>query len=107
MEIQKALEHFRNKHGQNYNCAQSVAAAFDADPAAFAKHGGGKAPEGWCGAAYVAAQLGGDAQVVEAAFRAQAGTPKCREILRAGAFKCAGCVELGVRLIQEHLASVK
>lgn len=101
MEVQKALEHFRNKHGQNYNCAQAVAAAFDADPAAFAEHGSGKAPEGWCGAAFVAARLSGDALAVEAAFQEKAGTAKCREILRARTFKCAGCVELGVRLIQE------
>lgn len=106
MEIQKALDHFRNRHGMNYNCAQAVAAAFGADPAAFAAYGSGRAPEGWCGAAFVAAQLLGDTDAVESAFRREAGTPRCREILRTRALRCTGCVELGARLVQEHLATV-
>ena len=100
MEVAKALEHFRNTQGHNYNCAQAIAAAFDADPVRFESHGRGHAPEGWCGAAYAAAELLQDPEAVESAFLQAAGTVACREIRRSRAMSCAACVETSARLIQ-------
>ena len=101
MEVAKALEHFRNTQGHNYNCAQAIAAAFDADPARFEAHGRGHAPEGWCGAAYAAAELLQDPEAVESAFLQAAGTVACREIRRSRAMSCAACVETSARLVQQ------
>ena len=100
MEVAKALDHFRNKQGHNYNCAQAIAAAFDADPAGFSTHGSGRAPEGWCGAAYAAANLIQDPEKVKAAFLQAAGSVACRDIRRSRALSCAACVETSARLVQ-------
>jgi hypothetical protein len=101
MEVAKALDHFRNKQGHNYNCAQAIAAAFDEDPARFSTHGSGRAPEGWCGAAYAAAELSHDTDGVKAAFMEAAGSVACREIRRSRAMSCATCVETSARLVQQ------
>lgn len=98
MHIAKAIACFQ-KHG--CNCAQSIAAAFDADPAPFATHGSGRAPGGWCGAAYAAAQLSGNPDVVAARFQKAAGAVTCREIRQARALSCLGCVEMGAQLLKE------
>ena len=100
MSIQTALAFFHNPAAGNANCAQAVAVAFGGDPQAFASCGSGRAPEGWCGAAYAAAALGGDAQAVEAVFREKAGSVTCREIRRARVLSCAGCVETATGMLQ-------
>jgi hypothetical protein len=107
MEVTKALEHFRNKQGHNYNCAQAIAAAFDADPAHFSAHGSGRAPEGWCGAAYAAAELSRDTEAVKAVFMEAAGSVACREIRRSRAMSCAACVETSARLVQQSRNATK
>ena len=101
MEVTQALDHFRNKQGHNYNCAQAIAAAFNADPACFSTHGSGRAPEGWCGAAYASAVLIQDPQLVKHAFLETAGSVACREIRRSRALSCAACVETSARLVQQ------
>ena len=101
MEVTKALDHFRNKQGHNYNCAQAVGVAFNADPAQFETHGRGHAPEGWCGAAYAAAELIQDPQFVKEAFLKAAGSITCREIRHSRTLSCAACVETSARLVQQ------
>ena len=101
MEIAKALENFRGKSGPRLNCAQSIAAAFGEDPSIFESHGSGKAPEGWCGAAYAAAVLSQNAKVVEQTFLEAAGTITCAGIRQARAMSCASCVETSARLVQQ------
>ena len=100
MEVTQALDHFRNKQGHNYNCAQAVAVAFGDDPTRFETHGSGKAPEGWCGAAYAAAELIQDPQLVKEAFQQAAGSVTCREIRHTRALSCAACVETSARIVQ-------
>ena len=100
MEVAKALENFRNTQGHNYNCAQAIAAAFEVDPALFEGHGRGHAPEGWCGAAYAAAELSGNPEAVKSAFMEAAGSVACREIRRSRTMSCTACVETSARLVQ-------
>ena len=62
MPIEKAKKHYQGKDGfVKLNCAQSVAAAFQNTDTMnataidrFAPHGGGRAPQGLCGAVYAA-----------------------------------------------------
>ncbi len=68
MPTEKAKKHYLGKDGYlKLNCAQSVVAAFqesctmaDANIDLFVAHGGGKAPQGLCGAVYAASILAGD-----------------------------------------------
>lgn len=103
--VEKAKDLF---HGEErYNCAQAVLAAFDA-PAekvlAAKAHGGGRAPEGLCGAFHAVKELVGDekfggmtGKMVEAA-----GGLSCREIRPLGKLSCRECVGLAAQLTQEE-----
>ncbi|MBP1626998.1 MAG: hypothetical protein H6Q00_1473 [Holophagaceae bacterium] len=101
MEIQQALNHYAGKSGLRLNCAQSVAAAFGEDPQAFASCGSGRAPEGWCGAAYAAAHLTGNPEAIRGAFHERAGAVTCQAIRRNRQLPCPGCVETAARLTKE------
>ena len=79
----KAVELFSSspKFG---NCAQCVAKAFGADDSIVSELsvcGGGRAPEGLCGALYAAMLLADDADrpALRAAFRDAAGAETCRK----------------------------
>ena len=96
-------------HGEEkYNCAQAVLAAFDVheDKIAEAKaHGGGRAPEGLCGAFHAAKALVGEecfagmtAKMAEAA-----GGLSCQEIRPLGQLSCRDCVGLAAELTQKVL----
>lgn len=99
-------------HARKGNCAQSVAHAWQtkhkADPKttdAFAACGGGKAPDGLCGALHAAHTLAGDvgASAIRDAFARQTGGHlTCRDIRAARALPCAGCVELAAELLEQH-----
>lgn len=96
-----AIEHFKNRQG---NCAQSVARAWaeksghpDADELhrRFESCGGGKAPEGLCGALHAACELAGEShhEAVKAQFADKAeGKLTCRDIRRGRIMPCADCV---------------
>jgi hypothetical protein len=89
------------------NCAQSVAYAWrevTGDTAImvadFKAFGAGKAPEGLCGAVYVACQLAPDrAKALKAAFAAQLGSLYCKEIRAANVHPCAACVAQAAELL--------
>jgi hypothetical protein len=101
MEVQIAKEHYLGKTGTRLNCAQSIAAAFGEDPAPFAPHGGGRAPEGWCGAAHAAAVLSGNREGIERTFLEAAGTVTCAGIRRSRAMSCLACIETSAQLVKE------
>jgi len=102
---QKAVDYFSGKEGTRLNCAQSIVAA---DPKksfltdSFAKYGGGRAPEGWCGPAYVALRFLEKRELIETEFTERAGSVKCEEIRKNGRLSCIDCVELGAELIEEN-----
>jgi hypothetical protein len=102
MSIEKARDHYLGKNGvQKANCAQSVIYAFKEKydlpqqlVADMASCGGGRAPDGVCGALYAATKVAGDArQKCEEALSIKAGSIKCREIRSLGKLSCVGCVE--------------
>jgi hypothetical protein len=104
MEVQRAKEHYQGKTGARLNCAQSIAAAFGEDTAPFAGSGSGRAPEGWCGAAYAAAEITGERARIEQTFLEAAGTVTCAGIRRSRAMSCLTCIETSARLVQQTRA---
>ncbi len=103
-----AREYFMQRRG---NCAQSVAAAWasrNPDQARrvdeFAGLGGGRSPEGTCGALYASCRLGGAAaaESIKAGFmEASGGHTACRNIRAARTLRCADCVELAAGLLEQ------
>lgn len=92
---------------KTHNCAQSVAAGFDR--ASLVEElrlcGGGRAPEGVCGALHAALRMvpEKDRDEVVKQFTAQAGSPYCRVLKRELNFPCTECVRLAAALTEEHL----
>ena len=103
--VERAKKYF---HGEErYNCAQAVLAAFDAThekiPGAKA-FGGGRAPDGLCGAFHSAKELLGEqkfAEMIEE-FSDAAGALNCREIRPLGKFSCCECVAFAAKKVQQH-----
>ena len=89
-----------------HNCAQAVAdGAGRADLVPeLASCGGGRAPEGLCGALYSALLLAkpGNREKVKEEFQAAAGALTCREIKSNAKFPCAECVRLGAELAEKY-----
>ncbi len=113
MRKEKAKNHFLGKDGQaKLNCAQSVikayydlfhASAQEVD--AFAAFGGGKAPEGRCGAYHAAWHLVLKKNPIkinqlEQDFINAAGSLKCKEIRSQRKLSCLGCVEKAADLLE-------
>jgi len=107
MEKPDALEHFRGK--ARYNCAQAVLKAY-ASPLGlgegcierFSQFGGGRAPEGQCGALFAAKALVHEPaakQKIEAEFLLAAGSKTCREIRKRRGFTCEQCVQTASDLV--------
>ena len=101
---EKALSTFREPPYM-YNCAQTICAAFGRDDLLddMKACGGGKAPDGICGALYAAMTLAGDksAELYEA-FRAAHGACTCRE-LKGGELRvpCQECVKTAALLLEK------
>ncbi len=106
MSAKKASDHYLGRNGAvRLNCAQSVAAVFSSDTALLnelASCGAGRAPNGWCGAAYAAARLTGNGALVEERYKAQAGSVHCGEIRKGRKLSCVGCVELGASVVAQN-----
>ena len=116
MSREKAKAYFLGREGyRKLNCGQAVLSAFkkeldvsDGTIQEFGGYGGGKAPEGFCGAFYAAKmvlerhspELLPD---LEASFVRAAGSVKCREIRSARKLSCLGCVETAARYLEEHI----
>ena len=98
---EKALSTFREPPYM-YNCAQTICAAFGREDLLepMKACGGGKAPEGTCGALYAAMTLAGDkALELMEAFRSIHGACSCRE-LKGGTPRvaCQDCVKTAANL---------
>lgn len=101
--VEQALATFRQKPYM-YNCAQTVCAAFGREDLVepMACCGGGRAPEGTCGALYGAMQVAPEkAASILAAFVAAHGASTCREIKGANRVPCQECVRLAATLLVE------
>ncbi len=99
---QRALSTFRQPPCM-YNCAQTVCAAFGREGLlpAMKDCGGGRAPEGICGALWGAMQVAPErAEELRAAFRAANGSIYCRELKGAGRVPCTTCVSTAAGLLE-------
>ena len=104
-KITEALSKFRKP----YNCAQTVYAAFnpdDADDIAnLSACGGGRAPEGRCGALYAATKLRPEAaDAIRAEFAQATGSEFCREIKTVHKTPCEKCVSTACFLAENFKA---
>lgn len=103
--MNKALELF-TASPRMHNCAQSVACGLGHDElfAELASCGGGRAPEGRCGALHAAMLIAGaaDAEKLRKRFVAELGSDKCLELKRTLAVPCADCVATAARLAEEN-----
>jgi hypothetical protein len=110
----KAVEAMNLFHGrENFNCAQAVLKAFQMESGVSentiqkaAYQGGGRAPEGVCGALHAARVIlknGSALEGIEKDFAAKTGSKKCREILRTRTLPCRGCVALSADLLERHI----
>lgn len=69
----------------------------------FKPFGGGRSPEGLCGALYAACILAPDhADAIKAAFSARLGSPDCRALRAAGTHPCESCVAQASDLLAAH-----
>ncbi len=104
-----ALSVFR-KDPERLNCAQSVLYAWckvsgdtsialaDLQP-----FGGGRAPEGLCGALHTACLIPPDrAEALQQNFAARLGSLYCKELRAAKAHPCETCVIQATELLEDH-----
>ena len=111
MENTIAAKYFHGK--ERFNCCQAVLKAY-ADNADisddyihenFAKYGGGRAPEGMCGALYAAVLLLKDQpeelNKIADEFTKSASSANCRDIRKAGTLHCIQCVELVGQMLED------
>lgn len=93
---------------KRYNCAQSVLklhAVEEEKVDEFKAFGGGRAPEGVCGALHAALDLlhPDTHEEVRSEFKEHAGSEKCREIRQLGKLSCLECVKLGAKKVHEKI----
>eukprot|EP00703_Trepomonas_sp_PC1_P005441 JAP91165.1 hypothetical protein TPC1_17297 [Trepomonas sp. PC1] len=101
---ENALKYFRQPP-HKLSCCQAVIAGVNGveDPQIpdYAKFGAGKAPEGWCGAAYAAKLLRPDLEdAISKKFTEEAGAVQCKEIRKINKVPCTGCVKLACDLLE-------
>ena len=90
-----------------HNCAQAVAAGAGREDlvSALGSCGGGRAPEGLCGALYAALLLAPETEHarIREAFAAAAGALTCSRIKGETHFPCADCVRTAAELTEEFI----
>ena len=111
---QKAVDAYTGKNGMRLNCAQAVARAAkdaygvtDAEIDAYAACGGGRAPDGACGAIHAAHELiakksPADAKKASAEFVEAIGAFTCRDIKAAKKRSCMDCVAEAALLAEKY-----
>ena len=101
--MNKAVEIF-SEVPRKCNCAQAVAAGLGREDLlpGLASCGGGKAPEGRCGALHAAMLIAGETRAgdVRAGFVAAAGSEFCRVLKQELKFPCVRCVETAAALAE-------
>ncbi len=92
---------------KTHNCAQSVAAGLGREDMVktLADAGGGRAPEGICGALYAALLAAPEAkrEEIRREFASRAGSVFCRELKTVHRFPCVECVRLAAGLAAESM----
>ncbi len=112
MSKRKSIDHYLGiNESKKLNCAQAVIAGFkdkfsigDETLAAFSSFGGGKAPDGYCGALYAARHILekerlGEIEKCNETFIKAAGSTKCKEIRNLKKLSCVGCVEKAAEIL--------
>ncbi|ADU26186.1 C-GCAxxG-C-C family (seleno)protein [Ethanoligenens harbinense] len=111
--VETSKKYFAGLDGyKKSNCAQAVANTFteelhirDINPEKFIQYGGGRAPNGECGAMYAAKvflEATGKADKIDDLkehFVKNAGSIYCKEIRAAKKLPCAGCVAKGTEFL--------
>lgn len=101
MSKETALSRFRQAPW-NYNCAQTICAAFDRPDLldSLSVCGGGRAPEGLCGALFGAIQvLPKLRNELIHDFMTQMGAKTCHDLKRIHHAPCAHCVAMAADLV--------
>ncbi len=111
--IDDAVDRYKGINGKNKeNCTLSIIKTFndyinitDEELVNYQRYGGGRAPEGVCGAYYAADRLfqesdSEDMDKLREAFEKEAGSLKCREIRKMGKLSCDGCVRKIAELLE-------
>lgn len=91
---------------RQHNCAQAVAAGTGREElvSELSAYGGGRAPEGLCGALYSALQITDPAhhESLKQEFAAAAGALTCREIKSGSKYPCSECVRTAADLVEKY-----
>lgn len=91
---------------KQHNCAQAVAAGAGREDLVsnLSASGGGRAPEGLCGALYAALQLVREEnqEQLKQDFAAAAGALTCREIKNNSKYPCSECVRTAADLVEKY-----
>ena len=101
INMNKAVEIY-SRVPKTHNCAQSVAEGCDRPDLVetLKTCGGGRAPEGFCGALYAALLMNPPERhaAIREAFRKEVGSECCEEIRAARIVPCAHCIEVATEL---------
>lgn len=88
------------------NCAQSVAVLAGREELSdgLSGYGGGRAPEGLCGALHAALMCvpAGKREALLKEFEAEAGNVRCSDLKRENRFPCLDCVALSTALARKY-----
>lgn len=105
MSIEKATELF-TAVPKKYNCAETVVEAFGHGELLSQMHycGGGRAPEGICGALHAALQLlpQEEHEKVKQEFQERAGSLLCGELKNTCKTPCLACVRIASALLEKY-----
>jgi hypothetical protein len=114
MSAIKAKNNYIGQGCQRMNCAQAVISAFkdkfnidDNIVEAFQNYGGGKAPDGLCGALYAVKYIidrmedKEKIKELEEYFIENAGALECRNIRGMKKLSCVGCVEKSSEFLEK------
>lgn len=105
MSKEKALQNFRQAP-LSLNCAQTIVHAFDREDLVDAMKtcGGGRAPDGLCGALWGAMQVVGPekADALAEKFEKKLGYRCCLNLKKDGRVPCPTCVATAADLISEN-----
>jgi len=106
LSIMNNAEKLFTSTSRNYNCAQAVACGCGREDLydELAGCGGGRAPEGRCGALHAALEIVPEEQrkSVTDAFRDSLGAVTCNDLKRVHHVPCAKCVAIGAKLAELH-----
>lgn len=112
MPINKAKKHFQGKDGhERLNCVDSIIKAFaelDQESKEKLCKGGGRSPDGECGALCAAKHLLAQhypekIKELEDFFVGLAGSSKCNDIRKLRKLSCLGCVEKAAEFLHSQL----